>query len=783
MQAPSAHTDGKMADIASYVVAGLAFLLPIFFIPGLNVPAQLAKVMLAVVAAVLLVIFFTFRMLKTRSLSLSVSLPVVALIAFPLLYLASAAFSGSLSLSFFGYQLETDTFAFALLASALSLFVMLSLDSRAILRSFVAFLASAAAVFLFEIVQLFFGRAIGGSLFSSPTINLVGSWNSLGVFAGLIASLILVAFESLKFSRLRTWILYAMLALSLLLLVAVNFDSVWVMVATISFCVLVYSLTRSFSKPASGAGGGTIAAVVVFLCAIFFVFNGSVGGGTVPAPANTQSNIPLKVQSYFGIQTLEVRPSVQSTLSVIGAVMAKSPLVGSGPDTFGQDWFLYRPAAIVGTPFWDVEFPAGFGSIPTSAATGGIVVLFGWLFVAGAICWSVARALLSLPEGESHEYFFAAISGVASFYLLSLHFMYVPEAGLSLLMFLFFGIFLASLKGTRLSRDIHVSFTESPRMGFVAVLIGLAVAIGALSFLYEGSTLMSALVKSNDALSEAAAGQFDAAHDTMVSAIGLAERDIYYRALAAIDLARVNALIQSNASGTDAQKKFQDLLASAIDAGTRATASNPNEYSNWLARASVYAAVVPLNIQGAYDSAVASLEEARKRNPATPEVDYRIADMQATLKKNADAKASATASLEKKQDYTPAILLLAQLALSEGNLAEAIKGVNSAVVLDPQNSQLMYQLGLLNLQAKKYDDARIAFEQALTVTPDYANASFFLAQAYYNLNRKDDALKMLEALQEKNADNQTLMTVINDLKAGKNPFPQNTPDTVQTPTK
>jgi tetratricopeptide (TPR) repeat protein len=777
------HTGRKLSDLASYVVAGLVFLLPIFFIPGLPVPAQFAKTALAILAVVILILIFTFRLLKERSVGLSFSLPVLALLAFPALYLASAAFSGSPSLSFFGYQMEPDTFAFALLSSALAVFVMQSLYPRQIFRVLAALLASAGAVFLFEIVELFFGHALGGGgLFSSPTINLVGTWNSLGVFAGLIAALILVALESLSFSRVRSWLLYIGLLLSLALLIVVNFDAVWIMVATISFCVLVYSLTRSFSRHSSGSGKGTIPAVVVFLCAVFFIFNGSVGNGSIPAPANTTSNIPVKIQNAFGIQTLEVRPSVQSTLAVVGAELGKNPLVGSGPNTFGQDWLLYRPASIISSPFWDVAFPSGFGEIPSSAATGGIVVLLGWIFLAAAICISAGRALLSLPEGESHEYFLTALSAIASLYLLSLHIMYVPEAGLTLLMFVFFGVFLASLKGTKLSRDVMISFVENPRLGFVSVLVGLLIAIGSLAFLYQGGTMLASTVLSNQALAQANAGQLDAAHDTMLSAISLAPQDAYYRALATIELARINTLVQSNASGADAQKKFSDLLSSAIDAGTRATAQNPNGYSNWLTRASVYSSVVPLNITGAYDSAVASLNEARKLNPTTPEIDYDIASMQAVQNKIADAKTSATASLQKKQDYTPAILLLAQLSLTEGNLPEAIKGVNSAVVLDPQNAQLLYQLGLLNLQAKRYDDARTSFEQALSVSPDYANASFFLAQAYYFLGRKDDALHTLQGLEAKNADNTTLKSVIADITAGKNPFTDSS-TAVQTPTK
>jgi tetratricopeptide (TPR) repeat protein len=196
----------------------------------------------------------------------------------------------------------------------------------------------------------------------------------------------------------------------------------------------------------------------------------------------------------------------------------------------------------------------------------------------------------------------------------------------------------------------------------------------------------------------------------------------------------------------------------------------------------VYEAVVPLNIDGAIDKAFETLAFAGLLNPTSPEVDYHVASLKAYQEDFAGARAGAESALSKKADYTPAILLLAQLSLNEGKLDDAIGAVNAAIVFNPRDSSLLYQLGLLQLQAKRYQPAADAFQAALGLTPDYANASFFLGQADVFLGKKDEALRIFKNLQTKNPDNMTLQGVITDLENGKNPFEQGTvPPAEQAP--
>ncbi len=758
--------------LPALIVAGLAFLLPIFFIPIDGASLQFSKTMLAAAAVVVLFLLFALQTFRTRSLSAPLSFAFFALFLLPAASLASAVFSGHPQISLFGYQLEADTFAFSALGVALSLVVALSLHrSNQVFTALLGLLAAGAVVIVIQIIQLFFG-GFAFPFLSGPTGNLIGGWNGLGVFFGLLASLALVSLESLSLSKISGLVVNVILLVSILMLAVINFNVVWALVALIAFAVFVHSLMGSFTRGARGADIGMkgAAAGLVLIISLFFLFAGS--------------GVALSLQNALNIQTLEVRPSVEGTVAVMQSVFAKSPVFGSGPNTFGFEWLLSRPNSIVLTPFWDVAFSAGFGSIPSYVAVGGAVVALAWLAVIIALVSLMVRALLSAPAGNDQSYFLIATTAVGSLYLLLVHIFYVPDQGLTLLMYLFYGLFLASLRGTRLSHEMELSFSKSPRAGFFAVLVVLLLSVLSLVSLYGAGTAYASALRSQDAVARSIQGDFEGARTSILSAIGLSEQDRYYRTLTAIELSRLDALVTSGASDEAAQNKFRELLTNAINASQRATDLDPKNYDNWLSRASVYASVVPIGIEGAYESAQETLLEAAKYNPQTPEVEYRVAQMNLALRDAAGARRMAEASLKKKADYTPAILLLAQVSFNEGKLSDAIDSVVSAVVLEPNNAQLIYQLGLLQLQAKRYTDAKTSFEQALVVNPDYANASFFLGQAYVFLNRTEDALRQFRDLQAKNTDNTTLRDVISALEAGTNPFetPPESPDDVQTPT-
>lgn len=757
-------TNGK--SLAVVLVGLIGFLSAAFLLPFSETSLPFTKELAVLVLVVFLFALFAVQTLRSKAVAIPRSLLITSLALLPLAYLVSALFSSYPPLSLWGYQLSFDTFGFILLGAATAIAMALfPMNIRQIFSVVLWFFAGGCLVLLFQVVQFLFGGPLPGVVFSSPLINLVGSWNGFGIFVGLLSALSLVALESIPLKTAHQWLLKGILVLSLVFLIMVHFVPVWWVLAIISFAIVVASALRSF-KGGEVKGHGVTAGVILVI-ALFFALAGN--------------GVAAQFQNVFGIQTLDVRPSVESTLAIAGSVYSKNSVFGTGPNTFPHEWFLSRPAEIIGTPFWGVAFNAGFASIPSSAAVGGIVVALAWLLVLIALGLSLLKALLS-PLKESHSYFTLLVSAVGSLYLAVFHLIYVPDIALSLLMFFFFGLLLLSMREAGSLKVASISFSENPRAGFVSIFAVLVIALGGVLSLYGGATLYASSVYQQIAIERSSVGDFDGARNALITAVGLSEQDRHYQTFSAVELARLNvALNNPDISDTERQAQFRDILSSAINAAVRATDINPGNYYNWISRASVYASVVPLNIEGALENSLQTLEEARKRNPLSPEVDFRIAQIQAIAGNADEARNAAMASLQKKPDYTQAILLLADLALAEGNLSEAIDSVAAAVFFEPQNSLLLYQLGLLNLQAERYEDARDAFRRALEINPQYANAAFFLGRALYFLGDFEGALESFRSIRATNPDNQVLESVIATLERGDNPFSEGTE--IETPTE
>lgn len=127
--------------------------------------------------------------------------------------------------------------------------------------------------------------------------------------------------------------------------------------------------------------------------------------------------------------------------------------------------------------------------------------------------------------------------------------------------------------------------------------------------------------------------------------------------------------------------------------------------------------------QGKTEEAIAALEEARKANPEDINLVLTEARMYIDLKR-----------MDKFEEL----------------MQEAVK-------LDPTNPELFYNLGVVNGNAEKYDEAISYYKKAIELKDDYANAYLNLAFAYLNkrvpivdeMNKNLSNAKKYNALEKK----------------------------------
>ena len=121
------------------------------------------------------------------------------------------------------------------------------------------------------------------------------------------------------------------------------------------------------------------------------------------------------------------------------------------------------------------------------------------------------------------------------------------------------------------------------------------------------------------------------------------------------------------------------------------------------------------------------------------------------------------------------VFLLSQVEAAKGNLNDAITAAQFATQLNPNNALLFFQLGLLQYTKGDYAPAQTAFEQAIALQSNYANAQYFLGLSYARLGQNEKAIDQFDKLLTSNPGNTDIQTILSILRAGKSPFVAPTP--------
>ncbi|HVT75269.1 MAG TPA: tetratricopeptide repeat protein [Candidatus Paceibacterota bacterium] len=754
----------KLDRIAFYALQATLFLAPVFFIPSMSVPLQTGKSAVLLIGITIAVAVWLIARLKDGAFSWPKTWLYAGAGILGLVYAVSALASANQAASLSGQGFELGTLAFFL--PSLVLFMLIPIVTKTekqVFYSYVTLFIAFLVAGLFHVIRFAGGAGtLSFGLFTDVTANFIGKWNDVGIFFGLGAILSLITLERTPLSRLLKTIVYIVFVLSLVMLVVVNFSPVWIALAVLSLVFFIYEL--SYGKRSDGATRGNLGTripyhtlITLVVAAIFLFF----GGRMSSLIANT-----------LGTSQVEVRPSWSATLDITKAALKDNPILGAGPNRFATEWLMNKPAGINSTLFWNTDFAYGIGFIPSLATTTGLLGILAALFFVGTFAWTAVRALLK--EGSSPFSRYLVLSSLfASAYLWIFAAIYVPSNAIWILTLGVSGLFVASLREDKALGTRHISIVNRPAASFVSVLVSVIALIGAVSFGYFVAVKTVAnIYYQKGVVALNATSDLDKGEADVLNAISLSPTPLYYQSLSEIYLARLNNLFNdTKITQTDAQTKFQSLIGTAIQAAQAAVAADPTDYKNYMTLGRVFESVVPLNIEGAYDSAKKAYDQALALNPQSPEIRLVMARLEVAKKDNEAAKADIAEALKLKSDYADAIYLLSQIQISENDVDEAIKSVSAVATLSPSDPGIFFQLGLLYYSKKDYPNSVLALERAVSLNSQYANAKYFLGLAYYLTGSKDKSLSEFQELSVSNPDSQEVKDALAALAAGKSPVP------------
>lgn len=765
----SAELKRSMFDkVSLYLLLAVTALAPVFFVPASFISTQFGTSLLFGFGVIISILIYLVSAIVLGNIDLpNPSKYILGFTAVvPVVYVLAGISNGFSRMSFFGYTFDQSTVGFVLLSFAYMFLVSLILKNKdKLLYGQYAFLFSAIVLSLWLLARLAFGASfLSFGLFTSITSTVLGTWNNVGIFFGISAILAFISSQLIKGSKLLKGLLTLALVVSLFFVSLVNFSAVWAALGVVSFLYVLYGLFTvdllggmPMSWMARLRKLPVYPTVVLALSVLMFIQGATLGA---------------KLSNKFNVSNVEVRPSFSTTMEIARATIKSKPLFGSGPNTFVTQWVTYKPADIITTVFWNTDFTNGIGLIPTFAVTTGIVGVLSWILFLGFYLYVGVKSLFVRMEDSLMKYLLAS-SFFVSLYLWIMTFVYVPSTAIFILTFFFTGLFFASIYVAGIVPTRNKVFSINPRSGFVSSLVIVVFCLGGVALgygLFGNSLSLWYFQKSSYALNTTKDSKLS--EEYMLKAIGVVSSDVYYRALSEIELYRLNEIINQDpkkVTQEEAKKQFGDMLSKAITAGKNAVDADRNNYLNHISLGKVYEAVSnpQLNIQGAYEGAGTAYQEAFRLNPKNPGIPMLFARLAIGHNDLKLAESFALQAIQLKNNYLDAYYILSQIEVATQNIQGAIKSVTAASVLDPTNPAVFFQLGLLKYNVGDWGGAIESLEKAVSMTPDYANAKYFLGLAYEITKQHDKAIKEFQDIVRTNPDNKDVQNILASLIDGK----------------
>lgn len=762
------NTQSLLYRISYYMLLGLGFLAPFFFLP--NLPMSISVSTSLLVASVVGIVALLYYVLIYRAgvVALPRSYFFGALAVVNIALFISAFVSNDVSNSVVGFGGDIGTAGFMFLNSLVLIFVALIYNTKErILTSYVLFFVTYGIVALHHLARLLFGADfLSFGIFNTATASVLGGWNNVAIFFGIGALIGLTALHMLTLSKVVRMVLNGIVLLSLGFLILVNFTLVWILVGSGAILLWGYNMfydrfhrtDQSIVKPVKKQ---TYLSLVCFLCALVFV----IGGTRIYTP----------IAETFNVSVTEVRPSWTATAEIGQQVLTDNFFFGSGPNTFGDIWVTHKPAGVNETMFFNVDFNSGIAFIPTLMSTTGLLGILALIALVGSFMYAGYRTYRKRVEDMFSRYMITS-SFIVSVYLWLLLVLYTPSASMVTFTFFFSGLFFAALIREGIVSQITVPFSKNYKVGLLTTIPLVFVMLFTLLCAYwmiESRTSHIYFARSISAL-ETEEG-IARAEILLDKANSIKPHDAYYRLRADIDIYKLNDLIVSeidNKTTEEVQAEFQTLLSSALSAMNQAIALNPFWYENWMKIGQIYASVAtpPFSIPGSYENAQKSFEEARRLNPTNPVLSLMSARLELTQDNVPAARTLIEDALSKKINYLEAYFLLSQVEASTGNLAEAIRSAENSVSLAPDNPGILFHLGLLYYNAEQYERSGAVLERAIALVPEYSNAKYFLALTLDKRGRRDEAIALFENILESNPESEEVRVILDNLRNNREPF-------------
>ncbi len=760
-------------------------IIPLLFTPLTFEAFELSKQTALYVLAVIAFLLWLVKIIIAKEVTLAKTLVAIPVLAYLVFYLVSAFFLVDMFSSFFGFYGRFNGGFVEIAALVILFFVALNnIKSLAVLQGYLrTFVVGYLIVAITSLLQVFGVFVWPWDFTKITSFNLVGgSITMLSIFlAAGAGAVIVLALRENKLWR-AICLLASILGVVLLFLLSVTVGWITLIASMIMiFAIVVTRMPQMKEKKA-----------VAWLPLVFL----AIGVTFLLIPSAGLFKLDLPTELSLG------RPiSWDISQSSIGQHL----LLGSGPETFFQDFTQYRPVQFNDTILWSMRFDKSGTQFFHSLATVGVIGTGLLALIMVLTAWEAIKQLIREKDEAKWSLLLAPFSAWIG--LSVINFFYFFNTTLFFLWWVFLALTIAAVLNLKAAqatqREKKWSFANSPQVALITSFIFLIVLIGGIvAFYFVGKMYLADMNYRNGQEKLAKGEDLDGALNDFVAAATLNQsRAAYHRGAAQAFLAQANK---------EAVKEKPDVnyvsnaVKLGIDAARTAQKTEPNNVASWEFLASIYQNA-GLYVRGADEWVLDSWSKAMELDPNNPipivmqgkayviKSDRVIQEAQQSLSqaiekgeanKNATIPPEKTAeanqlldtaierfkrAIELKQNYFDAHLSLAQTYDKKGDYEKALQEIRVAVLLAPDNIDAAYEMGRIFYNDKKYDEAEKIFQKILENNDKYANALYSMGLIYLQRGDKDQALEMFRKVLELNPGNQAIQDKIDELEGKKTP--------------
>ncbi|MFC1617651.1 tetratricopeptide repeat protein [Patescibacteria group bacterium] len=778
----------KWCDHGIRICLHLAIIvIPLLFLPLTSEPLELSKLTALYILAIVMLLLWLIKVVVEKKITYFkniITIPVLVLLG---VYLISSLFSLDWFASFFGYY-GSFSGGFVELAALVIIFLITINCTEVIKRVsefFYSFIFVYAVIVVFGLLQIFQAYIFPWPFAQSVSFNLVGlSTSVLAIFlAAGMGIVVATMFRSAGWRRILSLVISI---LGLLLLFLIDIPTGWialVAVMVVLFAVVVVRMSNIRRKGLSWVPLIYLALGVTFIL--------------------------VPTQGLFGIEN-PVNVSLGKGVSqdVVKETLVEHPILGSGPETFLQDFNAHRPEAYNNSAVWNVRFDIAGTQVYQQLATVGILGMIAIAAVVLVFAWQVIRTIARTKD-ERH---WLLVLGPFTVWVALTVVGFFHHLNITLFILLWISMLLSIAAVHYIRREAGEEnsktwdFSHSPQGALITSFVFLVILIGGIVSVYYVSKMFVADMHYKQAQEKLLAGDLEGAAEEMTTAARLNNyRAAYHLGASMIFMSQANAEVTKEDPDLD---YIGTVVGASVKAAQAASLIEPSVADNWEAQGDIdrqagfftrgadewaidaYKRAITLdpNNPSLYNklgkmyvlkhdrlilSAEQELAQSQAEDMAGEGAEIKIAEQVQSQADTALAEAVVQfkKAIELKQNLLDAHLSLGQTYDRQKNYEAAIEELLIANMLSASNPDLMFELGRIYYNAEQYDKSQEQFEAILVIVPDHANALFQIGLIYLQLEDKPAALEKFNRVLELNPDNEDVQQKIDEVTASQAPPP------------